>query len=47
MKNLIQDYVINKYVLNNLFFRTNYSTLYKYNNLIIKQIEVQDLPKSL
>ena len=36
--NLLQDYVINKFFLNNLFFKTNYSNLYKYNDLIIKEV---------
>ena len=36
--NLLQDYVINKFFLNNLFFKTNYSKLYKYNDLLIKEV---------
>jgi len=36
--NLIQDYIINKFFLNNLFFKTNYSKLYKYNDLLIKEV---------
>lgn len=36
--NIIQDYIINKFFLNNLFFKTYYSKLYKYNDLLIKEV---------
>jgi serine/threonine protein kinase len=44
--NIIQDYIINKFFLNNLFFQTKFSKLYKYNNLLIKEVPKKKMYKN-